>query len=82
MFIFRKNYYFIMLFLTLLFINSCNQSDTTNSKIIIDNTISKSIFSNKNIIVNKINKEKNSIILNEKNNIKQKYIFVPMIKAK
>ena len=82
MFIFRINYCFIILFLTLLFINSCNQSDTTNSKIIIDNTISKSIFSNKNIIVNKINKEKNSIILNEKNNIKQKYIFVPNDKKK
>ena len=82
MFIFRINYYFIILFLTLLFINSCNQFDTTNSKIIIDNTISKPILSNKNIIVNKINKEKNSIILNEKNNIKQKHIFVPNDKSK
>ena len=58
MFIFRINYYFIILFLTLLFINSCNQSDTTNIAIIIDNTISKPILTNKNIIVNKINKEK------------------------
>ena len=82
MFIFRINSYFIILFLTLLFINSCNYSSTTNSKIIIDNTMSKPILSNKNIIVNKINKEKNSKILNEKNNIKQKYIFVPNDKSK
>ena len=71
-----------MLFLTLLFIHSCNQSDTTNSKIIIDNTISKPILKNKKIIVAKINKKKNSIILNRKKNIKQKHIFVNNNKSK
>jgi hypothetical protein len=73
MFIFRINYCFIILFLTLLFINSCNQSDTTNSKIIIDNTISKPILINKKIIVNKKN---NSLILNAKNYIKKNDTFV------
>ena len=65
MFIFRINYNFIILFLTLLFLNSCNQSDIINSKIIIDNTISKSILTNKKIIVNQINK-KNDIKLKKK----------------
>ena len=68
MFVFQKNYYFVILFLTLLFINSCNQTDDANSKIIIDNTISKPIL---------INKKNNLIILNAKNNTKQNDIFVP-----
>ena len=73
MFVFQKNYYFVVLFLTLLFINSCNQTDIVNSKIIIDNTISKPLLTNKKIIVNKKN---NSLILNAKKYIKKNDTFV------
>ena len=58
MFVFQKNYYFVILFLTLLLINSCNQTDKASSKIIINNTISKPILINKKIIVNKKNNTK------------------------
>ena len=62
MFVFQKNCYFVILFLTLLLINSCNQTDKASSKIIINNTISKPILINKKIIVNKKN---NTKILND-----------------
>ena len=73
MFVFQKKNYFIILFFTLLFINSCNQTDIVNSKIIIDNTISKPLLTNKKIIVNKKN---NSLILNAKKYIKKNDTFV------
>ena len=73
MFVFQKKNYFIILFFTLLFINSCNQTDIVNSKIIIDNTISKPLLTNKKIIVNKKN---NSLILNAKKYIKKNDAFV------
>ena len=73
MFVFQKKNYFIILFFTLLFINSCNQTDIVNSKIIIDNTISKPLLKNKKIIVNKKN---NSLILNAKKYIKKNDTFV------
>ena len=73
MFVFQKKNYFIILFFTLLFINSCNQIDIVNSKIIIDNTISKPLLTNKKIIVNKKN---NSLILNAKKYIKKNDTFV------
>ena len=73
MFVFQKKNYFIILFFTLLFINSCNQTDIVNSKIIIDNTISKPLLTNKKIIVNKKN---NLLILNAKKYIKKNDTFV------
>ena len=73
MFVFQKKNYFIILFFTLLFINSCNQIDIVNSKIIIDNTISKPLLTNKKRIVNKKN---NSLILNAKKYIKKNDTFV------
>ena len=73
MFVFQKKNYFIILFFTLLFINSCNQTDIVNSKTIIDNTISKPLLTNKKIIVNKKN---NSLILNAKKYIKKNDTFV------
>jgi len=82
MFVFQKNYYFIIGLLTLLFFNSCNQSDINSSKIIIDNTISKPILINKKIIVNKTNKKQNIIILNTKNKITQNDIFAPNYNSK
>ena len=73
MFVFQKKNYFIILFFTLIFINSCNQTDIVNSKTIIDNTISKPLLTNKKIIVNKKN---NSLILNAKKYIKKNDTFV------
>ena len=73
MFVFQKKNYFIILFFTLLFINSCNKTDIVNSKTIIDNTISKPLLTNKKIIVNKKN---NSLILNAKKYIKKNDTFV------
>ena len=74
MFIFRINYNFIILFLIILFINSCNQSNMTNSKIIIDNTVSKTILTNKKKIVNQINNTKRNEIFkaNDKTQITKK----------
>ena len=72
MFIFKINYYFIILCFTFIFIISCNQTDITNSNIIIDNTIRKPILINKNIIANQIIKKKNFKIINEKSNVKFK----------
>ena len=56
MFKFRINHNIIILLFILLFINSCGISKKTDSKIIIDNSISKQIQKNNHKVENKSNK--------------------------
>ena len=76
MFILRRNYNFIILFLLILFINSCNQSDIVNSKLIIYDNISNPKVTNKKIIVNQINKKEKSLAVNSKIDENTKEIFI------
>ena len=44
MFKFKKNYNLIILFIVILYINSCNSIDKNHNKIIIDDSISKQLL--------------------------------------
>lgn len=70
MFVFRINYYFITLIFTLIFISSCNRSDTIKSNLIINNNVSKTILINKEKKI----KSKNVFIVNNISKVTKKKI--------
>ena len=73
MFKFKKNYNLIILFIVILYINSCNSIDKNHNKIIIDDSISKQLLKkNKQTIkrtneikIYKSNVQKNNRIIYE-----------------
>jgi hypothetical protein len=70
MFKFKKNYNLIILFIVILYINSCNSIDKNHNKIIIDDSISKQLLKKNKETIKPINESKIYISKIQKKNLK------------
>ena len=70
MFKFKKNYNLIILFIVILYINSCNSIDKNHNKIIIDDSISKQLLKKNKQTIKSISEIKTYKSKVQKNNLK------------
>ena len=70
MFKFKKNYNLIILFIVILYINSCNSIDKNHNKIIIDDSISKQLLKKNKQTIKRISEIKIYKSKVQKNNLK------------
>ena len=70
MFKFKKKYNLIILFIVILYINSCNSIDKNHNKIIIDDSISKQLLKKNKETIKPINESKIYISKIQKKNLK------------